>query len=299
MAVLAVEARGLTKSFGGGRPPALAGLDLEVPAGTVFGLIGQNGAGKTTFIKALLAVLRPSGGTVRVFGEAPERPAVRRRIGYLPERQWFSPGQTAAGFLWSVGRVRGLERWQLGAEVERQLGRVGLSEVAGVRAHKLSKGMKQRLGLAGALLGGPELLVLDEPTDGIDPLGRADVRAILLEERRRGATVFLNSHLLAETERIADQIGILHAGRMIKSGALKDLARAEGQWLLKLEAPDETKLRAEGLVPDGEGGFIIEASDPVALNARLDRLRAAGQVLVELRPRLHDLEDLLREVVGR
>lgn len=296
--MLAVHAQGLLKTYRGGRA-ALRGVDLEVASGTIFGLIGQNGAGKTTFIKALLAVLRPTGGTIRVFGQDPERPEVRRRIGYLPERLYFSPGQTGARFLHSVGRLRGVPGSVLEAEVRRQLGRVGLSEAAGTRVHRYSKGMKQRLGLAGALLGSPDLLVLDEPTDGIDPLGRADVRGLLLEERRRGATIFLNSHLLAETERVADRVGILHEGRMIKVGSVQDLAGASGGWLFRLEAPVDGAALAElGLVARPAGGWALRGS-AAALNQAIDALRARGVVILEVGPEQADLEDVLREVAGR
>lgn len=296
--MLAVQAQGLLKTYRGGRA-ALRGVDLEVEPGTIFGLIGQNGAGKTTFIKALLAVLRPTGGTVRVFGQDPERPEVRRRIGYLPERLYFSPGQTGTRFLYSVGRLRGVPGSAIEAEVRRQLGRVGLSEAAGTRVHRYSKGMKQRLGLAGALLGAPDLLVLDEPTDGIDPLGRADVRGLLLEERRRGATIFLNSHLLAETERVADRVGILHEGRMIKVGSVQDLAGASGAWVLRVEPPIEEAVLSElGLRARPGGGFALSGS-PAALNQAIDGLRSRGVIITEVGPEQADLEDVLREVAGR
>lgn len=297
--MLAVEARGLSKTYRGGRA-ALRGVDLEVAPGSIFGLIGQNGAGKTTFIKALLAVLRPSGGTIRVFGEDPERPEVRRRIGYLPERLYFSPGQTSVRFLHSVGRLRGVPGSTLEAEVRRQLDRVGLKDAGSTRVHRYSKGMKQRLGLAGALLGAPDLLVLDEPTDGIDPLGRADVRALLLEERRRGATIFLNSHLLAETERVADRVGILHDGRMIKVGSVQDLAGPASAWVLRFEAPLDAgeALTALGLRPRGAGAWALSGS-AAELNQAIDALRARGLVITEVGAEQADLEAVLREVAGR
>jgi len=300
--VLAVEARGLSKTYRGGRA-ALRGVDLEVAPGSIFGLIGQNGAGKTTFIKALLAVLRPSDGSIRVFGEDPERPEVRRRIGYLPERLYFSPGQTGVRFLQSVGRLRGVAGSTLEAEVRRQLDRVGLRDAGATRVHRYSKGMKQRLGLAGALLGAPDLLVLDEPTDGIDPLGRADVRALLLEERRRGATIFLNSHLLAETERVADRVGILHDGRMIKVGSVQDLAGPASAWILRFEAPADAgdmseALTALGLRARGAGAWALSGS-AAELNQAIDALRARGLVITEVGAEQADLEAVLREVAGR
>lgn len=300
----AIEARGLRKTYGSlfakkSRREALAGLDLEIPRGVAFGLIGLNGAGKTTFIKSLLGVVRPTAGFVRVLGQDPEEPSARAQIGYLPERLFLPHAFTPVQFLESVARLKGLAR--AGDEVRRQIGRVGL---AGEEARKIggfSKGMRQRLGLAAALLGGPALLVLDEPTDGIDPLGRAEIRKILAEERARGATLFLNSHLLSETERVCDRIGILSEGRLLREGPLEALCGSEKRYRLRFAKPfDEAPLLSLGLRPlEGDNGqFLVDAEDPAALNGILDEARRRGALLVELGRDIRELEDVLSEALA-
>lgn len=298
----ALETRGLAKTylglFGRRAQPALRGVDLAVPRGNAFGLIGLNGAGKTTFIKALLGVLRPSAGEVHVLGGSPEDPAIRRRIGYLPERLHLPPSLKPGQFLASVARLKGLAPEP--AVLEASIARVGLSESASRAIAGFSKGMKQRLGLAAALLGAPDLLVLDEPTDGIDPIGRMEVRRILAEERARGATLFLNSHLLSETERICDRIGILSAGRLIREGPLDELCRASPRWTLRF-APGACAegLSSLGLAPAGPDLFHCDAQDPRALNDVLDRARRQGALLVELSREGQELEQVLAAAVGR
>ncbi len=291
----AIEAIGLEKRYGGGSR-ALAGIELSIPRGIAFGLIGLNGAGKTTFIKCMLGVVRPTGGRIRILGGDPDERAVRARIGYLPERLELPSSWRAPAFLASIARLKGLG--SAPEEVRRQLGRVGLTDEA-KKIGAYSKGMKQRLGLAASLLGSPELLVLDEPTDGVDPLGRAEIRRILSEERARGATIFLNSHLLSETVRICDRVGILAGGRLVRSGSLASLLAGGSRHRLRF-APgaDVEKLAALGFLPGPtERSFVCEAADPVALGARLDAARAAGAWLVELGPELRDLEDVLAEAV--
>jgi ABC-2 type transport system ATP-binding protein len=307
-AVLAIEARGLRKtyapklSFLRKRSGSLAldGLDLALEEGTAFGLIGQNGAGKTTFIKTLLGVVRPTSGEVRVLGQSPESAATRARIGYLPERLFLPHASTPIQFLESTARLKGLPRGLSAAEeVRRQLVRVGLGAVTERRIGGFSKGMRQRLGLAAALLGGPALLILDEPTDGVDPLGRAEIRRILAEERARGATLFLNSHLLSETERVCDRIGILAGGKLLREGPLEALCGSEARYRLRF-APgfDLTALTSAGLVPAGERSvFRANAGDAATLNALLDRARASGALLLELRPDARDLEEVLTEAL--
>ncbi|MRG97213.1 ABC transporter ATP-binding protein [Polyangium spumosum] len=303
--MLAIEARGLRKTYGGGWPrrgagrEALAGLDLVVPEGAAFGLIGLNGAGKTTFIKSLLGVVRPSAGVVRVLGKDPEDPAARAQIGYLPERLFLPHAFTPVQFLSSVARLKGLPRAD--DEVRRQIGRVGLSGEEARRIGGFSKGMRQRLGLAAALLGGPMLLVLDEPTDGVDPLGRAEIRRILAEERARGATLFLNSHLLAETERVCDRIGILSGGRLLREGPIEALCGSETRYRLTFAPPvDAAALLALGFrAGEGEGVFVVDAPDPSALNEYIDGARRAGARLVGLAHDVRDLEEVLAEALGQ
>jgi len=300
--VLAIQAVGLTKVytsfFGKTRQTALAGLDLAIPRGTAFGLIGLNGAGKTTFIKSILGVVRPTSGIVRALDGDPGDAAIRARIGYLPERLHLPGAWTPVAFLASVARLKGLEN--AGEAIRRHLARVGLEGDSGRRIGGFSKGMRQRLGLAAALLGAPDLLVLDEPTDGVDPLGRAEIRAILAEERARGATIFLNSHLLAETERICDRIGILARGKLVREGALDDLTGLATRYRARF-APgaDAALLASVGFTARGEEGvYVCDADDPAALDAQLARARGTGALVIELRRDLRDLEEVLAEALG-
>ncbi len=288
----ALEAEGIEKAFKNRR--ALTGVDLVVPRGTCFGLIGVNGAGKTTFIKTLLGIVTPSAGSIRVLGGAPDDVRVRARIGYLPERLALPGAWTATTYLASIARLKRLADPPL----EPLLARVGLASARHVKTRAYSKGMKQRLGLAAALLGRPDLLVLDEPTDGVDPIGRAEVRDILREEQARGATIFLNSHLLSETERICDRIGILHAGAIVLSGTMRELATSHTRWVVRFAAPRDD-LAALGFVPRDDGAHTIEAEDEAALNAALDRARGSGALLTALHRDTRDLEAILRGEVER
>jgi ABC-2 type transport system ATP-binding protein len=293
----AVVAEGLSKSYtrwGATPVRALESMTLTIPRGAAFGLIGPNGAGKTTFIKLLLAIARPSGGRVQVLGHSPEDVTTRARVGYLPERLHLPSAWKPLAYLRSVAALKGVPVREGG--LEALLIRVGLKGAVDRRIGGYSKGMRQRLGLAAALLGQPELLVLDEPTDGIDPLGRVEVRELLLQEKARGATLLLNSHLLAETERVCDRLGILHEGRLVKSGTLEELKRSASGWSVWF-APgvDAARLGALGFTPAGER-FSLDAEDAQALNAKLDAARASGALLVKLEPAAKDLEELLREV---
>jgi ABC-2 type transport system ATP-binding protein len=300
--VLAVEARGLAKRYRGGlgRAPqdALRGVDLAVPRGTAFGLVGPNGAGKTTFVKALLGIVRPTGGELRLLGGSPEDPRVRARVGYLPERLALAPAWTPIEILESVARLRRLRPGR--AALLSLLEDVGVAEAAQRRTGGFSKGMRQRVGLAAALLGDPDLLVLDEPTDGLDPLGRVHVRGLLARALARGATVLLNSHLLAETERICGRIGILVEGRIVREGPLAALAPPPASWRVRFEpGADEAALEAAGFAraAGADGTRRFAGADAAALNAALDRARAAGALLAALEPEGTDLEAVLSEAV--
>lgn len=296
----AIRARAVRKVYGAGPWArkghlALAGVDLVVPFGSVFGLVGLNGAGKTTFVKALLGVVSPSAGELEVLGGSPGDVAVRARIGYVPERLALPAAWTARAYLRSVARLKRLARGD--ADITRQLGRVGLAKEAERRIGQFSKGMRQRLALAVALLGSPELLVLDEPTDGVDPLGRAEIRQLLAEERARGATLLLNSHLLSETERMCDRIAILSSGTIVREGSVRELCGAEGTWSARFEGPAPAGIR--GFEAQTDGSYLVAAGDARELDARLAEARARGALLVDLRPHTRDLETVLAEALRR
>lgn len=296
----AIQLRALTKTyrglFGGPKHEALRQVDLTIACGSAFGLIGLNGAGKTTLVKTLLDVVRPTSGSVRVLDGHPEDPAVRARIGYLPERLYLPPRWKPSEVLGSVARLRGIR--SADAEVRRQLGRVGLGPATERAVGDFSKGMKQRLGLAVALLGAPELLILDEPSDGIDPIGRVEIRTILREEIERGATVLLNSHLLSETERICERIGVLSNGKLLAEGSLRELCGSPTSHKLRFAKPlSADTVAALGLTLGETGAYRCDAKDSTALNAVIDAARRQGAELVELGPDLRDLEELLRDLL--
>jgi ABC-2 type transport system ATP-binding protein len=220
----AFDCRALSKRYGG--TVALAGVDLEVQPGELVGLLGPNGAGKSTLVKIACGLVRPSTGEARVAGEPAGSAAARATIGYLAELFRFPEWLRADELL---GLHQRLARSQ-GGEAERRelLELVGLAEAAGTRVGAMSKGMQQRLGIAQALVGTPRLLMLDEPTSALDPVGRRIVRDLLLELKRRGVAVLLNSHLLSEVERVCDRVAILVGGRIVASGSPAELAHAGG-----------------------------------------------------------------------
>ena len=297
----AVSARGLKKAFGSIK--AVAGIDLDVPAGSCFGLIGENGAGKTTFIKMLLGITRPDEGTVEVLGAAPDDARVRTNLGYLPERLAIPEAFSPLRFLASVGRIKGLAPKQIEIESERVLELVQLDRAAYKRSTGgFSKGMKQRTGLAAALLGRPQLLVLDEPTDGIDPLGRAQMRDVIAASVAAGATVFLNSHLLAETEKICDHVAVLSRGRVVTSGAL-DLLNRKDAFRVRFakKQADVQTAQAHGFAlvaeRDEDRVYRFEGSSAEVLSRALTAALSAGLIIVEVSPELKDLETILRESI--
>jgi ABC-2 type transport system ATP-binding protein len=222
-AVFALELAGASKRYG--RRHALAQVDLAVPQGTSVGLLGANGAGKTTALRLLLGFVRPTRGAARLRGADPFDPASRRGVGYLPERLRLPPGVTLERFLSVHAALAGLAGADLVREIE------SVSETTGVRdrlqepVDGLSKGLAQRAGFAQALLGRPAVLLLDEPTSGLDPLGVRDARAWASAARARGATVLVSSHVLSEVERTCDHVVILREGRVVASGALDTLVQ--------------------------------------------------------------------------
>ena len=230
-----VAVNGLRKRYG--RVQALDGVCLEVHRGEIFGLLGQNGAGKTTLVKILLGMVAPTAGEATLLGCPAGTPAARRAVGYLPEDHRLPEYHTAATLLDVYGGLQGLDRATRRRRAAELLDLLGLGRAGGLRVRGYSKGMKQRLGLAQALLHRPDVLFLDEPTDGVDPVGRKQIRDLLLAERARGVTIFINSHLLGEVEQLCDRVALLRQGRVVRAGRVADLAGWKGTWLVAFDRP--------------------------------------------------------------
>lgn len=221
---------------------ALEDLDLSIGQGEVFGLLGPNGSGKSTTMKLLLGLARPSRGTARVFGHPAGSMDARKRLGFLPENPYFPQFLSGREVLRYYGRLSGVPSGTLPGRVAELLELVGLEKAGDRRLRTYSKGMLQRIGLAQALLHDPDLLLLDEPTAGVDPLGSRQIRDLMLLMKKRGKTVIFSSHLLEQVEEVADRVAILHQGRKLSEGRLEEL----------LTIPEETDLRIRGLRPETE-----------------------------------------------
>ena len=213
--------------FWGRRVPVLRDLTLEVQGGETFGYLGPNGAGKSTTIKLLLGLIQPTAGAGQVLGRPLGDAPVRGHIGFLPENPSFYEYLTGQEFLAYCGRLLGMPQRTLREQVPALLTEVGLGRAARQQIRKFSKGMVQRLGLAQALLGDPKLLILDEPMSGLDPIGRKEVRDLILRQRAAGRTVFFSTHILPDVEMICDRVGILVGGRLVKSGPIHELLGEE------------------------------------------------------------------------
>lgn len=302
----AIEARGLKKvyrsRFGGKAVEALAGIDLAVEKGEVFGLLGPNGAGKTTTVKILLGLTHATEGGAALFGVPVGDPESRRRVGYLPEGHRFPGYLTARQTLSIFGRMSGMDRAALSRRIPQLLERLRLSDWADVRVKKFSKGMTQRLGLAAALVHEPDVLLLDEPTDGVDPVGRREIRDLLQEEAGKGRAILLNSHLLSEVELVCDRVAVLRRGSVAAEGRIEDLTAAGPRYKLVASGVDEAllgELRGIGAsIERVNGHFDVTARDLEHLNGLIDRLRARGAKLQELAPLRSSLEDVFVGLVA-
>ena len=300
-----IEAQGLRKVYRsrwrGRSVAALDGLDLRVEPGEVFGLLGPNGAGKTTTVKILLGLTRPTAGSARLFGLSASDPASRRRVGYLPEGHRFPGYLTARQTLSIFGRMSGVDSGPLERRIPELLERVRLTDWTDVRVKKFSKGMTQRLGLATALVHDPDVLLLDEPTDGVDPVGRREIRDLLQEEAARGKAILLNSHLLSEVERMCGRVAVLRAGRVAVQGRIDELTGAGSRYRLVATGLDERLLAAfresGASIERVNGHFDLTARDVDHLNLLVDRLRAGGGKLQELSPLRSSLEDVFVDLV--
>ncbi len=297
----AISTTALVKTFGTGSKSvhALQSVSLAVGRGEIFGLLGPNGAGKTTLIKCALGIVFPTKGSGTIMGYPFGSVAAKEHIGYLPENHRYPPHLTGGQVLRYFGKLSGIREPLLSERITETLKITGMSDWRDTKVRKYSKGMMQRLGLAQALINDPDLIMLDEPTDGVDPVGRKEIREVLMRLKGEGKTVFLNSHLLSEVERISDRVAILDHGKVIREGRVEDLTRAGETYELKLDRLDDAvlaQLHARVTNTD-EHAIEIDCATGDGLNRAMDTLRAAGINIASMAPKRSSLEDIFVDLI--
>lgn len=276
---------------------AVDGIDLTVAPGEMFGLLGPNGAGKTTTVKILLDLTRPTSGSAQISGTPVSDPESRRRVGYLPEGHKIPGYLTARQVLSIFGRMSGMNSEAIKRRGVDLLEKLSIGNWIDVRVKKFSKGMTQRLGLAAALIHSPNVLLLDEPTDGVDPVGRREIRDLLREEARNGTAILVNSHLLSEIELTCDRVAVLRAGKVVAQGKVDELTRRSAKYKL-IASPVSEAILSRFHAERVNGHFEVAADDLQQLNAMLDQIRAGGGMVSELTPLRSSLEDVFVDLVS-
>ncbi len=281
--------------------PILKGITFAVREGEIFGYLGPNGAGKTTTIKCLLGLIRPDAGTVDILGRSSLSPRSREALGFLPENPYFYDYLTAREFLAFTADLFGLPRRDKEERIARLLALVGLERAADLPLRKYSRGMLQRAGLAQALINEPKLVILDEPLGGMDPLGRKEIRDIIVRFKDEGKTVFFTSHILQDIEMICDRVAIIVGGRIVKEGALRDLVSEKVLF---------TEVTVAGVAAEAFGGLgeslsvqgdrvLLKVFEEAKVDEVLELVRDRKGRLVSLSPRTETLEDIFVETVTR
>ena len=294
---------GLTKSFPSGWPglppvTALDGLSLSVHRGEIYGFLGPNGSGKTTTLKILMGLMRSTSGKAEVLGKPAGDVEARRQIGFLPEAPYFYDYLTAEEFLAFYGHLAGLKPAGLNRRIDHLLELVGLTEARTRQLRKFSKGMLQRIGLAQALIHDPELVILDEPMSGLDPIGRKQVRDLILGLRDQGKTVFFSTHIIPDVEMICDRVGIIMKGRLMAAGRVDELVRHEHTQSveivcegIKADELPAIKAAATRVLQRGQQ-CLVALPGPDRQEEILAEIRAHGGKLVSVTPQKGSLEEL-------
>lgn len=297
----AIETRELRKIYG--EKVAVRSLTLQVREGEAFGFLGPNGAGKTTSLKMLLGLARPSAGRAYLFGEPMGAPALRSKIGFLPEHFRFHEWLTGSEFLRLHGRLYAIEMHLLATRIRELLDLVGLTEFAGKQLRTYSKGMLQRIGLAQALLNRPRLVFLDEPTSGLDPAGRRLVRDIIQNLRQEGTTIFLNSHLLSEVEITCDRVAFIKHGEVLRVTDLKAFDTGETTVQIRAEGITATVLKGlqawSGEVAQTQNGLSLKIQDEAMLPPLVAYLVQQNVQIYSVQPERITLEEMFLRVVGK
>lgn len=313
---MAIDLKNVEKLYPGGwgitgrraRVHALRGIDMQVHRGSVFGLLGPNGAGKSTLVKILMTVIRPTRCEGTFMGGRVGDKALLKQVGYLPEHHRFPEYLTAAQVLDYFGALGDVPHRERKARSAELLDLVGLTNWTNSKVKGFSKGMRQRLGIANALIGNPDLIVLDEPTDGVDPVGRKDIREVLLKLRDQGKTVFLNSHLLSELEMLCDRVAILVQGKVSAQGTIDELTRDSRRYEIEvahrpepgpsLDEVAQSTGRSTGVSLRVQNStLVIPTDDPAGVQPVIDALRQSRYTIKSVRPVRNSLEDLFMQAV--
>lgn len=305
---LAIDLHDVRKIYPG-RVEALRGVRMRARRGEIFGLLGPNGAGKSTLVKIMLTVVRPTAASGSILGRPIGTKSVLSRVGYLPEKHRFPDYLTGRQAIEFAGAMSNVDRRTRRRRATELLELVGMSDWGDRRVSTYSKGMLQRVGIAAAMVNEPDLVVLDEPTDGVDPVGRRDIRDVLLRIRNRGACVFLNSHLLSELEMVCDRMAIMVQGEVAAEGTIDDLTRESRRYEIRIAGSPPgwisdpaasgigCRISVEEGADRGTARILIGSDDPTVVQPLIDRLRAENISIVSLQPIRESLEDLFLRFV--
>ena len=301
-----IETNNLTKiytsSFGRKNVQALTELNLSVEEGSIFGLLGPNGAGKTTLIKILLGITFPTSGNANILNEDISNYKIKSKVGYLPENHKYPSYLTGGNVLKFFGKLNGLDGISFEKKIDELLELVKLSKWKKTKVKAYSKGMMQRLGLAQALINDPQLIFLDEPTDGVDPIGRKEIRDILQDLKSKSKTIFLNSHLLSEVELITDRVGILNKGKLLREGTVKEFTEKKEEYTLNIEDDFSAEALAELqkeiiLSKDKPGSYTVKVADINELNKFIDFIRNRSILIKGIVPVKSTLEEMFISLI--
>jgi ABC-2 type transport system ATP-binding protein len=304
--MFAIETNSLSKiystSFGKKKVKALSDVSIKIPPGTIFGLLGPNGAGKTTFIKLLLGITYPTFGSGLLLNEPIFNYTVKKRIGYLPENHKYPSYLKGRDVLRFFGRLSGMGGKSLEIKIDELLETVKLSEWGKSKVKTYSKGMMQRLGLAQSLINDPDLVFLDEPTDGVDPIGRKEIRDILIELKSKSKTILLNSHLLSEVEMITDRVGILNKGKLLREGSVKELTEKKEEYKIRLSETEinsaESIFKNNFMTKNSDGSLSVKVDNVKSLNLLIDNLRKNGILIQEIELQKSTLEEMFISLIN-
>mgnify|MGYP001030120582 CR=1 FL=1 len=280
---------------------ALDGVSLTIEQPEIFGLLGPNGAGKTTLLKTLLGITTITAGSATIAGLPPDNPASRRKVGYLPENHRFPSHLTGLGLLEFTGRLFGMSRGDINSRAGILLKLVDMDRWGNVKITKYSKGMQQRIGLAQAMMSDPEILFLDEPTDGVDPVGKTEIRKVLQKIRDEGKSIILNSHLLSEVESVADRVAILSRGRVIKMGTVDELTSRESQYEIEAEFGNKLFEIPEAIgkrVSLSMNRLVVQLVDDKKINWVIDEIRLKKIDIKAVKPIKVSLEQSFIETIS-